>query len=64
MGEVSPVRLSVRMLIVPRLTVVEGEVTMRPGIAARTLVGAVLLVFGAWRVMAGIEREEPGLMLR
>jgi hypothetical protein len=64
MRDVSPVRLSVRMLIVPLLTVAEGEVMMRPGIAARTLVGAVLLVFGAWKLMARGEREEPGLMLR
>jgi hypothetical protein len=64
MRAVSPVRLSVRALLVPLLTVAEGEAMMRPGIAARTLVGAVLLVLGAWRLMAGGEQEEPGLMLR
>lgn len=65
MREVAPARLAARWLVAPLITVAEGYVLLRPEVTARTVAGAALAAFGAWRLMAsGGSDEEPGLVLR
>lgn len=65
MRDVEPERLAARVLVIPLLTVLEGYALLRPEVSLRSVVGAVLLLFGSWRLLSGSERdEEPGLMLR
>jgi drug/metabolite transporter (DMT)-like permease len=64
MRGLEPVRLAVRALAIPLLTVVEGYAMLRPRISAREIGGAALLVAGAWWLMTARQGEEPGLMLR
>jgi drug/metabolite transporter (DMT)-like permease len=62
--EMTPVRFAARYLVIPLLTVIEGYALVRPPITGRVIGGAVLVIFGAWRLMTASERgEEPGLML-
>jgi drug/metabolite transporter (DMT)-like permease len=62
--EIAPVRFAARYLVIPLLTVIEGYALVRPPITVRVAGGAVLVIFGAWRLMTASERgEEPGLML-
>jgi drug/metabolite transporter (DMT)-like permease len=63
--EVAPVRLAARYFVVPLLTVLEGYALVRPPVTLRLAGGALLVIFGAWRLMTASQRgEEPGLMLR
>ena len=65
MREVAPERLSARALVIPLLTVLEGYALVRPEISVRSIGGAALLLYGAWRLLMGGQRdEEPALMLR
>jgi len=65
MRGVPPVRLAARWLVVPLFTVIEGYVLLRPEVTVRSIAGAVLAGFGAWRLMTADERgEEPRLVLR
>jgi hypothetical protein len=64
--EVAPVKLAARALVVPLISVAEGYALLRPGIEARTVCGAALLLYGVVRLMMAEPREdeEPGLMLQ
>jgi uncharacterized membrane protein len=65
MREVAPERFAARYFVIPLLTVMEGYALLGPEFSWMTTGGAVLMVFGAWRLMTASQREEePGLMLR
>lgn len=65
MRDVAPERLAARALVIPLFTVLEGYALLRPQVSLRSVGGAVLLLFGSWRLLSGRQRdEEPGLMLR
>jgi drug/metabolite transporter (DMT)-like permease len=63
--EMPPIRLSVRYLLIPLFTVIEGYIVLQPQITARLTVGASLLTAGAaWILFARIEENESVLSLR
>ena len=63
--EIPPVGFSVRFLLIPLVTILEGAVLLRPEITGRILVGFLLLTGGAVWVLAGRGQvDEEVLTLR